>query len=253
MYESLDLVANSAEVANIWVTGLRYETTFVRCGSIIADTQVLEARFVFDRSEKTYSWLIFSRYLMQYGKHALDMLASSQDSLRLVWLEQLFSSAVDPDGKEDAEEGIPLQAALALIQSVNPGVSGSKVEQRFKELQRVRDRMCGLTLDNGAEDKERKENKRLVGKREQVIKQEFIEVFHDFCTRPEIYFLLVQFSSNKEFLDTKDMMRFLEAEQGMTVVGIKTSAHKNPKAKVESRMFPTFVSESLVLLCRPGE
>lgn len=26
MYESLDLVANSAEVANIWVTGLRYDT-----------------------------------------------------------------------------------------------------------------------------------------------------------------------------------------------------------------------------------
>lgn len=190
---------------------------------------------------------------MQYGKHALDMLASSQDSLRLVWLEKLFSSAVDPDGKEDPEEGISLQAALGLIQSVNPGVSGSKVEQRFKELQRVRDRMCSLTLDNGAEDKERKENKRLVGKREQVIKQEFIEVFHDFCTRPEIYFLLVQFSSNKEFLDTKDLMRFLEAEQGMTVVGIKTLAHKNPKAKVELQIFSTLVSESLVLLCRPGE
>uniref|UniRef100_A0A674MCL9 Phosphoinositide phospholipase C n=1 Tax=Takifugu rubripes TaxID=31033 RepID=A0A674MCL9_TAKRU len=158
MYESLDLVANSAEVANIWVTGLRY--------------------------------------LMQYGKHALDMLASSQDSLRLIWLEQMFSSAVDPNGKEDAEEGISLQAAIGLIQSVNPGVSGSKVEQRFKEL---------------------------IGKREQVIKQEFIEVFHDFCTRPEIYFLLVQFSSNKEFLDTKDLMRFLEAEQGMTVVNEETS------------------------------
>eukprot|EP00066_Takifugu_rubripes_P018407 XP_011607673.1 PREDICTED: inactive phospholipase C-like protein 2 [Takifugu rubripes] len=185
MYESLDLVANSAEVANIWVTGLRY--------------------------------------LMQYGKHALDMLASSQDSLRLIWLEQMFSSAVDPNGKEDAEEGISLQAAIGLIQSVNPGVSGSKVEQRFKELQRVRDRMCSLTLDNGAEDKEHKENKRLIGKREQVIKQEFIEVFHDFCTRPEIYFLLVQFSSNKEFLDTKDLMRFLEAEQGMTVVNEETS------------------------------
>lgn len=155
---------------------------------------------------------------MQYGKHALDMLASSQDSLRLVWLEQLFSSAVDPNEKQDAEEGICLQSAIGLIKSVNPGVSGSKVEQRFKELQRVRDRMCSLTLDNGSEVKE---NKRHMGKKEQVIKQEFIEVFHDFCTRPEIYFLLVQFSSNKEFLDTNDLMRFLEAEQGMTLVGTK--------------------------------
>ncbi|TMS18489.1 Inactive phospholipase C-like protein 2 [Larimichthys crocea] len=112
MYESLDLVANSAEVANIWVTGLRY--------------------------------------LMQYGKHALDMLASSQDSLRCVWLEQLYSSAADSDRKEDLEEGIRLQSAIKLIQSVNPGVSSGKVEHRFKELQRVRERMCGLTLDNGS-------------------------------------------------------------------------------------------------------
>uniref|UniRef100_A0A8C9Z5U1 Phosphoinositide phospholipase C n=1 Tax=Sander lucioperca TaxID=283035 RepID=A0A8C9Z5U1_SANLU len=155
MFESLDLVANSAEVANIWVTGLRY--------------------------------------LMQYGKHALDMLASSQDSLRIGWLEQWFSSAAESDGQEDAKEGIRLQLAIKLIQGVNPGVGRGKVEHRFKELQR------GVT------------------------RQEFIEVFHDFCTRPEIYFLLVQFSSNKEFLDTKDLMRFLEAEQGMAQVSEETS------------------------------
>uniref|UniRef100_A0A8P4K791 Phosphoinositide phospholipase C n=1 Tax=Dicentrarchus labrax TaxID=13489 RepID=A0A8P4K791_DICLA len=185
IYESLDLVANSAEVANIWVTGLRY--------------------------------------LMQYGKHALDMLASSQDSLRLVWLEQLFSSAADSDRQEGMEEGIHLQSAIKLIQTVNPGVSSGKVEHRFKELQRVRERMCSLTLDNGSGVKDNSENKRLIERNELVTKQEFIEVFHDFCTRPEIYFLLVQFSSNKEFLDTKDLMRFLEAEQGMAQVSEETS------------------------------
>ncbi|XP_034016211.1 inactive phospholipase C-like protein 2 [Thalassophryne amazonica] len=183
-YESLDLVANSAEVANIWVTGLRY--------------------------------------LMQYGKHALDIIASSQDSLRIGWLEQLFSSAADLDREEDTEEGICLQSAIRLIQSVNPGVSSGKVEHRFKELQRLREKMCGLSLDNGSE-LNCSENKRLSGKNEQVTKQEFIKVFHDVCTRPEIYFLLVQFSSNKEFLDTKDLMRFLEAEQGMVQVSEETS------------------------------
>lgn len=166
-----------------------------------------------------------SRYLKQYGKHALDMLASSQDSLRHVWLEQLFSSAADSDGHEDVDEGIRLQSAVSLIQSVNPGVNGGKVEHRFKELQRVRERMCGLTLDNGSGVKDLSENKRLVGRNERVTKQEFIEVFHDFCTRPEIYFLLVQFSSNKEFLDTKDLMRFLEAEQGMAQVGNTNESH----------------------------
>ncbi|XP_071775347.2 inactive phospholipase C-like protein 2 [Centroberyx gerrardi] len=187
-YESLDLVANSAEVANIWVTGLRY--------------------------------------LMQYGKHALDMIASSQDSLRLSWLEQLFSSAAESDGQGDAEEGIGLRSAVGLIQSANPGVSSGKVEHRFKELQRVRERICGVgaaTLDNGSVAKDHSENKRRAGRNERVTKREFIEVFHDLCTRPEIYFLLVQFSSNKEFLDTKDLMRFLEAEQGVVQVSEETS------------------------------
>ncbi|KAM9838901.1 inactive phospholipase C-like protein 2 [Aulostomus maculatus] len=184
MYESLDLVANSAEVANIWVTGLRY--------------------------------------LMQHGKHALDMLASSQDSLRLGWLEQLFCSAADTNRHDDAEEGICLQSAINLIQTVNPGVSSGKVEHRFKELQRVRERMHGLTLDNGSGAKDYSENK-AGGRNDCVTKQEFIEVFHHFCTRPEIYFLLVQFSSNKEFLDTKDLMRFLEAEQGVAQVSEEDS------------------------------
>lgn len=155
---------------------------------------------------------------MQYGKHALDMLASSQDSLRLGWLEQLFSSAAASDRQESVEEGLHLLSAIKLVQSVNPGVSSGKVEQRFKELQRLRERMCGLTLDNRSGVQDHSENKKLTGKNEWVTQQEFIEVFHDFCTRPEIYFLLVQFSSNKEFLDTQDLMRFLEAEQGMAQV-----------------------------------
>lgn len=156
---------------------------------------------------------------MQYGKHALDMLASSQDSLRLGWLEQLFSSAADSDDLEEDVEGLRLQLAVKLIRSVNPGVGGGKVELRFKELQRVRTSMSGLTLENESGAKDPGENKRPIGRNERVTKQDFIKVFHDFCTRPEIYFLLVQFSSNKEFLDTKDLMRFLEAEQGMAQVG----------------------------------
>uniref|UniRef100_A0A3B5KML5 Phosphoinositide phospholipase C n=1 Tax=Xiphophorus couchianus TaxID=32473 RepID=A0A3B5KML5_9TELE len=120
MYESLDLVANSAEVANIWVTGL----------------------------------------------------------------------------------------------SVNPGVSSGKVEHRFKEIQRLREKTCALTSCNESGFKDHAENEKPSARKEQVTKQEFIEVFHDFCTRPEIYFLLVQFSSNKEYLDAKDLMRFIEAEQG---------------------------------------
>ncbi|MED6280846.1 Inactive phospholipase C-like protein 2 [Characodon lateralis] len=184
MYDSLDLVANSAEVANIWVTGLRY--------------------------------------LMQYGRHALDMLANSQDSLRLRWLEQLFSSAADLNKQEVIEEGIPLQSAVKLVQSVNPGVSSGKVEHRFKEIQRLREKMCTLALHSESGLKDHAENEKPSERKEQVSRQEFIEVFHDFCTRPEIYFLLVQFSSNKEYLDAKDLMRFIEAEQGVAQVSEET-------------------------------
>ncbi|XP_060104728.1 inactive phospholipase C-like protein 2 [Heteronotia binoei] len=151
-YESLDLVANSADVANIWVTGLRY--------------------------------------LISYGKHTLDMLESSQDKMRTSWVSQMFSETdVDNLGR------ISLCRAVQFIKSLNPGLKTSKIELKFKELHRSKDKP-------GTE----------------VTKEEFVEVFHELCTRPEIYFLLVQFSSNKEFLDTKDLMMFLEAEQGMAHV-----------------------------------
>ncbi|XP_053719513.1 inactive phospholipase C-like protein 2 [Synchiropus splendidus] len=179
LYESLDLVANSAEVANIWITGLRY--------------------------------------LMKYGKHAFDMLANSHNSLRLGWLNQLFSTAAH----SDVDEWISLHSAVRLVQDVNPGVSSVKVEHRFKELQRVREKMHSLSVDNGPDGKDIAAHE--VMSAGQVTKQEFIEVFHDFCTRPEIYFLLVQFSSNKEFLDTKDLMKFLEAEQGVAQVSEEAS------------------------------
>eukprot|EP00063_Salmo_salar_P059034 XP_014033869.1 PREDICTED: inactive phospholipase C-like protein 2 isoform X2 [Salmo salar] len=104
-YEALDLVANSAEVANVWVTGLRY--------------------------------------LILYGKHAMDMIASSEDSLRLVWLAEMFSSKVVSNGQGGREEGISLRSAIGLIKSVNPGVRSGKVERRFKELHRIKERTSG--------------------------------------------------------------------------------------------------------------
>ncbi|XP_030350099.1 inactive phospholipase C-like protein 2 isoform X2 [Strigops habroptila] len=167
-YESLDLVANSADIANIWVTGLRY--------------------------------------LISYGKHTLDMIESTQDNMRTSWLSQMFSeSDVDNLGH------IPLCNAVQFIKDLNPGLKTNKIELKFKELHRSKEK-------TGTE----------------VTKEEFIEVFHELCTRPEIYFLLVQFSSNKEFLDTKDLMMFLEAEQGMAHVTEEISLeiiHKYEPAK----------------------
>ncbi|XP_029593178.1 inactive phospholipase C-like protein 2 [Salmo trutta] len=156
-YESLDLVANSADMANIWVTGLRY--------------------------------------LISYGKHTLNMIESNQNNMRSSWLGDLFEQADANNSKH-----ISLCAAVQLIKNLNPGLKNIKIELKFKEFHKSKDTVgCGVT------------------------KGEFIEVFHDLCTRPEMYFLLVQFSSNKEFLDTKDLTMFLEAEQGMAQVSEDTS------------------------------
>lgn len=148
-YESLDLVANSADVANIWITGLRY--------------------------------------LISYGKHTLDMIVSSHNNMRASWLSSVFASA---DSKGMGH--IPFSKSVQLVKSLNSGLKNTNIELKFKELHKAK----GITGTD-------------------VTKEELIEVYHELCTRPEIYFLLVQFSSNKEFLDTKDLMRFLEAEQGM--------------------------------------
>ncbi|KAM9806903.1 inactive phospholipase C-like protein 2 [Syngnathus typhle] len=157
-YESLDLVANTADVANTWITGLRY--------------------------------------LISYGKHTLNMIESTQNNMRSSWLGELFSEALG-----DNSQQISICAAVQLVKKLNPGLKNVKIELKFKELHKVKDKAGS-----------------------QVTRDEFIEVFHDLCTRPEIYFLFVQFSSNKEFLDTKDLMIFLEAEQGTAQVSEDTSA-----------------------------
>ena len=162
------------------------------------------------------------RYMIQYGKHALDMIASSQDSLRLTWLGQMFMSAMVVEGRTEEDEGISVRSAVGLIRRGNPGVRSSKVEHRFRELQRVRAGRDGAG-EEGSDGREVEDCRRGWGKEQRVTKQEFIEVFHDLCTRPEIYFLLVQFSSNKEYLDTKDLMTFLEAEQGVAQVSVSLS------------------------------
>ncbi|XP_053327732.1 inactive phospholipase C-like protein 1 isoform X2 [Spea bombifrons] len=150
-YESLDLVANSADVANIWVSGLRY--------------------------------------LASHSKQPLD-LEGGQNNPRFAWLKSVFEVA-DVDGN-----GIMIEdTAVALIRQLSPAIKEAKVRLKFKEIQKNKEKLTT-----------------------RVTKEEFYEAFSDLCTRPEVYFLLVQISKNKEYLDANDIMLFLESEQGMTQV-----------------------------------
>ncbi|KAM4717562.1 LOW QUALITY PROTEIN: inactive phospholipase C-like protein 2 [Anableps anableps] len=148
-YESLDLVASTADIVSTWVMGLRY--------------------------------------LVSYGRHPVDMAEPSQPSLRTSWIGSVFELA-------DMEKGghIDLFRATQIIKGLNPGMKESRIELKFKELQKAKDQYGeAINLDT------------------------FVEAYCELCTRPEIFFLLVQFSSNKEYLDSKDLMLFVEVEQGV--------------------------------------
>ncbi|XP_067397446.1 inactive phospholipase C-like protein 2 isoform X2 [Emydura macquarii macquarii] len=155
-YESLDLVASSAEVVNAWVMGLRY--------------------------------------LVSYGKHSPEAPEAGHPSLRTSWISSVFAIAdVEKAGR------IAVPRAVQLIEALNPGMKASAIELKFKELLKASeqpgsDLPCDL----------------------------FVEAYCDLCTRPEIFFLLVQFSSNKESLGLRDLMTFLEVEQGMEGVTEET-------------------------------
>uniref|UniRef100_A0A8B9VSC9 Phosphoinositide phospholipase C n=1 Tax=Anas zonorhyncha TaxID=75864 RepID=A0A8B9VSC9_9AVES len=148
-YESLDLVASSADVVSAWVMGLRY--------------------------------------LVSYGKHTPEAPGTGHPSLRTSWISSVFDLAdLEKSGR------IPVARAVQLIKALNPGMKVSTIELKFKELQKASERP-------GAE----------------VACDLFVEAYCELCTRPEIFFLLVQFSSNKEYLGLKDLLMFLEVEQGM--------------------------------------
>ncbi|CAM5178466.1 unnamed protein product [Eretmochelys imbricata] len=140
------------------------------------------------------AWVMGLRYLVSYGKHTPEAPEAGHPSLRTSWISSVFEVA-------DLEKvgQIPVARAVQLIKALNPGMKASTIELKFKELQKAGERpgnnvACDL----------------------------FVEAYCNLCTRPEIFFLLVQFSSDKESLGLKDLLTFLEVEQGMEGVTEET-------------------------------
>uniref|UniRef100_A0A673XZC4 Phosphoinositide phospholipase C n=1 Tax=Salmo trutta TaxID=8032 RepID=A0A673XZC4_SALTR len=150
-YQSLDLVALSPDVANIWVTGLRYLVSHPS-GSIIGE-------------------------------------GSLGSKMRRDWLAAEFAE-VDEDGYGVVTE----DTAVATICKLCPGIKEAKVRLRFKEIQRSKEKLTS-----------------------HVTREEFQEAFCELCTRPDVYFLLVQLSKDRECLDAQDLRLFLETEQGLSL------------------------------------
>uniref|UniRef100_A0A8C3A446 Phosphoinositide phospholipase C n=1 Tax=Cyclopterus lumpus TaxID=8103 RepID=A0A8C3A446_CYCLU len=154
-YQSLDLVALSADVANIWVTGLRY---------LLAHPSAI-------------------------GGGGLAVDGSPGGKMRSEWLAAEFAQ-VDEDGYGIVKEDV----AVATICKLCPGIKEAKVRLRFKEIQRSKEKLTS-----------------------HVTREEFHEAFCELCTRPDVYFLLVQLSKDRECLDPQDLRLFLETEQGLSL------------------------------------
>jgi hypothetical protein len=50
--------------------------------------------------------------------------------------------------------------------------------------------------------------------RGRIDRNQFIEIYKDVATRPEVYFLMVRYA-NKDYLNWQDLQNFLETEQGV--------------------------------------
>ncbi|XP_018672435.2 inactive phospholipase C-like protein 2 isoform X1 [Ciona intestinalis] len=145
--KTLDLIANSPDDANVWITGLR----------CLMNGQDMDG---------------------------LRMRTDHRDS----WLGSTFDDAdINKDGYLDEQE------SFKLITSLSDGVRELQVKQKLQE------------------------HLQLKGTFKSVLsRDEFIEIFKDVATRPEIYFLLARYSSGDDRLTLDDLHLFLESEQGMT-------------------------------------
>ncbi|XP_051937703.1 inactive phospholipase C-like protein 1 [Hippocampus zosterae] len=163
-YQSLDLVALSADVANIWVTGLRY---------LLAHPSIVGGGLA--------------------GGSGLGEAATMEGSLgskmRSEWLVTEFAR-VDEDGYGIVSEDVAVTTIIKLC----PGIKEAKVRLRFKEIQRSKEKLTS-----------------------HVTREEFQEAYCELCTRPDVYFLMVQLAKDRECLDTQDLRLFLETEQGLSL------------------------------------
>ncbi|XP_069947731.1 inactive phospholipase C-like protein 1 isoform X1 [Cherax quadricarinatus] len=148
-YDSLDLIANSPEEANIWVTGLNA--------------------------------------LIGASKDAPDAVEDRQ-TMRETWLKEMFEKA----SKDSSGGFIDQSTCIKLIKRLDSQVAMDRVKQKLQE------------FDMGKTD----------GCRGRIDSQEFIDMFKEIATRPEIYFLLIRYA-NKDYLTLEDFHLFLEGEQGL--------------------------------------
>ncbi|KAK2155784.1 hypothetical protein LSH36_231g00005 [Paralvinella palmiformis] len=177
-FETMDLIANTPDEMNIWVTGLTCLLSgrlnkYGYVGVLLSDLDLLLS----DREGDTAD---------------LEPKIAELDPAR--WLREEFETA------DKTNSGLIEESEIVhLVKRLNTGLATVKIQQKLKE----------LSMKKDSEDHRG---------RLRLTSSEFINLFKEIATRPEIYFLLVRYSSNTDYLTTDDLLLFLEAEQGMTRV-----------------------------------
>ncbi|CEF67572.1 C2 domain and Phospholipase C, phosphatidylinositol-specific, X domain and Phosphoinositide phospholipase C family and Phospholipase C, phosphatidylinositol-specific, Y domain and EF-hand domain pair and Pleckstrin homology-like domain and Phospholipase C, phosphoinositol-specific, EF-hand-like domain and PLC-like phosphodiesterase, TIM beta/alpha-barrel domain-containing protein [Strongyloides ratti] len=151
-YECLDLIALSAEDANIWVTGLLYLTSGPRI------------------------------------KCLTNNIIGPRCTLRERWLQSVFIKA-----DENNIGFLTEKVTTKCIRMLNDKIALSRIKQKLKEVIVSQDEEFRGRISMG----------------------EFVDIYKDLATRPEIYFLMVRYA-NKDYLTVEDLQLFLETEQGVS-------------------------------------
>uniref|UniRef100_A0AAY4EZZ6 Phosphoinositide phospholipase C n=1 Tax=Denticeps clupeoides TaxID=299321 RepID=A0AAY4EZZ6_9TELE len=156
------------------------------CFSIYHGYRVESLDLVTSTAEEARTWITGLKYLMAG--------ISDEDSLMnflnfsCMWLKQTFSEA-DKNG----DGNLSISEVLQLLHKLNVNLSRQKVQEMFTEAD-TDENEGSLAFD------------------------EFCSFYKMMSTRRDLYLIMLSYSSEKDYMDVKDLLRFLEVEQKMTGV-----------------------------------
>ncbi|EFX86832.1 hypothetical protein DAPPUDRAFT_207590, partial [Daphnia pulex] len=144
------------------------------------------------------------------GTHLSPNALGETDVLRERWLREAFERAVSDtsasineiDNTDETSSNALLNldqdAAMALLKEINADLAASRIRQKMAEFDSMKS-----PADRG-----------------RINSDEFVTMFQEMATRPEIYFLLIRFA-NRDYFTADDFLHFLECEQAMTDVTLE--------------------------------
>ena len=123
-------------------------------------------------------------------------------------------------------------AAMALLKEINSDLATGRIRQKMAVsglIQRpsgwitsetcyfrhVVMLMCGLVVSADWRHQQEFDSMKSAEERGRISSRDFVTMFQEMATRPEIHFLLIRFA-NKDFFTADDFRHFLECEQDVS-------------------------------------